>query len=87
MLIQTSIVTKLALHRVGGLLDGLGVGDVEGQHERAAAERLDAGPRALQPLAPAGDERDGTSVAGKPFDDRAAEPGRRAGDDDDFRRF
>jgi len=47
---------ELALHRRGGGLDGLGVGHVDGLHDRAPARRLHLAAGRFQAVTPPGQE-------------------------------
>ncbi len=74
--------------RAHGLLDHaravLGLGDVGGDGDAAAAERLDVALGLLEPLRAAGADRDVGAGLGEPGGERGAEPGRGAGDDGDL---
>ena len=71
-----------------GLLDHaravLGLGDVGGDGDAAAAERLDALGGLLEPLGAAGADRDVGAGFGEAGGERGAEPGGGAGDDGDL---
>ena len=64
-----------------GVFDLAGVGDVRGQREPAAAERLGLPARARETVVAAGDECHVRAASSQLLDDGSPDTGRRAGDD------
>jgi hypothetical protein len=69
----------------GGLVHGVAVGDVEGQHERLAAGVTDLLGGGLQTGLAARDQADLRAAAGEGADDGPPDPATGARDDDDLR--
>ena len=67
---------------VGGLLDLVGVGDVDGEREGAPAELLDFRRGRVEPGFAAGEQGDAGAAPGEQTGGGAADAGARSGDDD-----
>src|SRR4051794_12606106 len=76
-------LAELAGHALGGRLDLLGVGDVRGNRERAAARLADLPRGALERVLVAGEQGDRVAAAGERAGGRAPDAAGRSGDDDD----
>jgi hypothetical protein len=77
--------TELRLGALGGVVDRGGVGDVERQHQRAAAELLHLAGGGLEALPPARQQGDAITTPRELAHRGATDPGRGAGDDHDSR--